>query len=208
MAQKKEYELKKRQKDKERAISELEDTLKPLNISLIIIVILILLSYIFSWATIYNTDYGYEVGISGFNVLYAALTNNFTGTESLLGDMSVPFFYYAETYCKSLASLTTISFFLTILSLVVAIVTLGTKKIQCHFVSVVVNAVLVALYILCFTGGLAMKDSKILPIYCSGNPACSIQSFAIIPAIISLGAVVVSVYALIRYFNTKAMFNK
>lgn len=208
MAQKKEYELKKKQKEKERAISELGITLKPLNISLIVITILIILSYIFSWATIYNTDYGYEVGISGFNVLYASLTNNFTGTESLLGDMSVPFFYYAETYCKSLASLTTIAFFLTILSIVIAIVITVTKKIQGHFIAAIVNIVLVILYICCFMKGLSMKDSKILPIYCSGNPACSIQSFAIISAIISLGAVVVSVYALIRYFKTKAMFNK
>lgn len=208
MAQKKEYELKKKQKEKEKAINELGFKLKPLNISLIAVAILILLSYIFSWATIYNTDYGYEVSISGFNVLYASLTNNFTGTESLLGSMAVPFFYYAETYCKSLASLTTIAFFLTILSIVIAIVITGTKKIKGHFIAVIVNVILVVLYICCFGKGLAMKDSKILPIYCSGNPACSIQSFAIIPAIISLGAVVVSVFALIKYFKTKAMFNK
>lgn len=207
MAQKIDYEIKKKKRNKEKALSELALVLKPLNIILIVITIVILLSNIFSWATIYNTDYGYEVGISGFNVIYCALTNNFTGTGSLAGDMAVPFFYYAEAYCKTLASLTTITFFLTLLSIAVAIVIIKTKKMQVHYLAAIVNIILTILYICCFIQGLAMKNSKILPIYCSGNTACSIQSFAIIPAIISFGAVVISVFALIKYIATKAQFS-
>lgn len=207
MGNKIDYETKKRKKNKEKALNELAISMKPFNIILIIITIVILLSNVFSWATIYNTDYGYEVSISGFNVFYCALTKNFTGTGSLTGDMAVPFFYYAETYCKTLASLTTITFFLTILSIVVAIIVTGTKRIQVHFISAIVNIILVVLYICCFVNGLAMNDSKILPIYCSNNPACSIQSFAIIPAIISLGAVAVSIFVLIKYFKTKSQYS-
>lgn len=121
--------------------------------------------------------------------------------------MAVPFFYYAEAYCKTLASLTTITFFLTLLSIVVAIVIIKTKKMQVHFLAAIVNIILIILYICCFIQGLAMKNSKILPIYCSGNTACSIQSFAIIPAIISFGAVVISVFALIKYIVTKVQFS-
>lgn len=209
MAKKTDYDTKKRQKDREKTLGELTKSLKPLNIMLVITSILIILSYLFYWTSVYNTDIaGSEVNISGINVIYCALTGNFTGTESLAGDMAVPFYYYAESYCQSLATLTVISFFLTILSIIVSVVVMELKKPLAHFVPLIINIILTVLHICCFTKGLAMNDSKILHLYCSDNPACSIQSYAIIPAILSVIAVAISVRSLIKYYQTKAKLAK
>ncbi len=209
MAKKIDYDTKKRQKNKEKTLEELKKILKPLNIMLVITSILIILSYVFYWASIYNTDMGgSEVNISGINVIYCALTSNFTGTESFAGDMAVPFYYYAESYCQSLATLTIISFFLTILSIIVSVVVMELKKPLAHFIPLIINIALTVLYICCFAKGLAMNDSKILHIYCSDNPACSIQSYAIIPAILSVIAVTISVICLVKYYQTKAKLAK
>lgn len=202
------YETKKRMKDKEKALEELSLSLNKFNILLIVIILLTLLSFIFSWATIYNTDIkGSEVSISGLNVLYCSLTKNFTGTDSLSGDMAVPFFYYAETYCKSLASTTSIAFWFLMLSLLISIIIVITKKQSIHIVSIICNVIVIVLLVVCYTKGIAMNNSKIIPIYCKGNPACSIKSYAIFPAIILMIDIVISGFVLMNYFKTKSMFN-
>ena len=55
---------------------------------------------------------------------------------------------------------------------------------------VVVSFILLAAFITALT----MNGSRILPKYCSNNPACSIQSLIIFPFLLSVGILIINLY--------------
>lgn len=164
-----------------------------------------LLCYFFSWAYIYNSTpgVGVEVGASGFSYMIAALTGKYSSSSGVYGDIAVPFYYYAGNYCKTLGALTLISMICLIVAVALVVVAFIVKKHEVSLASAVLFLANSVLLLCCFIEALSMKNSRILPIYCNGNPKCSIQSLAIIPFIVSLLSLAANVYATVKYFMIK-----
>ena len=173
------------------------------------LLVLMLLLFFVPWADIYNSDIGgAENGISGWNCFAAGISGNYTGTEGAIGDsMAVPFYYYAQSYCESIAPVTVAAFFITLLSLALQAVAIFMKKPAMNVISVLVNLVVAVLVLVCFCIGLSMSGSQILPVFCNANPACSIRSFAIIPALCAFGATALSVIASVKLYKALTALN-
>ena len=164
--------------------------------------VLTILLFLVNFAEVFNTDYGAEVKISGFNTFFAAITGQYTSEKAIFGNMAVPFNYYAESYVHTLGILTLIAVVLTLANLVVQIVNVATntKNSELNLISLILGVLQAGVLIACFIVALSMKDAKILSTYCSGNPKCSIRSYAIIPAITALIGAAVSGIATVKYF--------
>lgn len=167
----------------------------------------VLLLFFVNFAYVYNTKAGVgtEVAINGWACLAAMLTGNFTGTASIYGDMALPFYYYAADWCTLLAAFTLVTFILIIINIALQVVTLITKNHALNAAAIALDILIAVLLIVCFAVALSMKDAKILSTYCSNNPACSIQSLAIIPAIVSLGIAAVHIVCTVKYFSAKSL---
>lgn len=199
----------KREKEK-RAIQNkqnaFEKQCKQLNVFYIVAICIsavMLLCYFFNWVYIYNTSagVGIEVRVSGWSFSVAALSGKFTSSNKVYGDLAVPFNYYARLYCEKLATVTLISLITAILSLGANIFLLIKPKHIFSAVPAVLSLASTILLFVCFGIALSMKNSDILPVYCSGNPACFIRSLAIIPAIVALLSTAVPTYIFIRYLK-------
>lgn len=166
----------------------------------------IMLLFLVDWANIYNTKIvGKEVSISGFNCLFSGLTGNYSSSDAIYGDMAIPFYYYAKSYCENLSILTLISAVIFLLLLVSQLVGIFTKKHILNIISAALGILLTIMLIACFVIALDMSNSKILSVYCGGNPACFIQSYAIIPAIVALIVAVVHGFAAYKYYSLQLL---
>lgn len=175
----------------------------------IAIAILTLLLMFVSFGYIFNTKMnnnqgGTEVSFNGYNLLFAAFSGSYTSADKgLYGDIAVPFTYYAKDWISSLGVLIMFPFFLTIGSIGIELYALIKNKQQFSLINAIITFLSFLFFLAIFIVGLSMKDSKILPIYCSGNPACSIHSLAILPAISILLGTIVSIINFIQYIKAK-----
>ena len=162
--------------------------------AIIILLGLMFIFFFFGWCYVYNTDYGVEVNCSGWNFICMSFCWNFKSTNKVFGDMAVPFFYYAKYYVIVLEIMTSVIFYLTLALVALAILNLKkvSRKVTSIFmvVSIAYSVVLLAAFITALT----MNGSRILPKYCSGNPACSIQSLIIFPFLISVVIAIINIY--------------
>ena len=172
--------------------------LRPLDIAVIAAGVALLLCFFFDWAQVYNTDYGVEVHVSGFSFALAALTGGYSSTAPVYGDISVPFYYYAQDYCDALGALTLTAAIVCVLAIALPVVRLATGNRSLYALDIALPAAALALLCACFAVGVAMNGSQILPVYCSGNPACSIQSYALIGAIVAAAATAIAVFSAVR----------
>lgn len=163
----------------------------------------LLLCYFFNWVYIYNTSagVGIEVRVSGWSFSIAALSGKYTASDKVYGDLAVPFNYYARLYCEKLGTVTLISLILAILTLGANIFLLVKPKHVFSVAPAILSLANTVFLFVCFGIALSMKNSDILPVYCSGNPACSIRSLAVIPAIISLVSAAIPGYVFVRYLK-------
>lgn len=165
-----------------------------------------LLFCFFDWTDIYNTDIvGTEVEVNGWSYAIAGLTHNYSSTASVYGDMAVPFYYYATSWVETLGLLTVLAVALALVSAAVQIVGGVRKTLMLNVVTAVLNLAAAVLLTACFATALSMSGSDILPVYCSGNPACSIRSFAILPALAAYGAAAVSGITAAMYLKAKKL---
>ena len=171
--------------------------------------VLILLLLFVNFVDIYNTTpgVGVENKVSGWSFAMSALTGKFTSPESIYDDMAMPFYYYAAKWCESVAIFALLSVIVIILNAAVQVVAIVKRFHILNCVSAILSFVTAALLIVCFAQGLAMKNGEILSTFCSGNPACSIRSFAIFPALFAVGSCVVSTYATVKYMKAAALLN-
>ena len=171
------------------------------------ITVLVLILLFVNFADVYNTaaGVGVEVKVSGWSFVMSALTGNYSSAEAIYGDMSMPFYYYAAEWCESIGMVALIAAIAVILTLGVQLVTVIRRNYVWNIVSILFSVVSAVLLIVCFVKGLDMKNSEILPVYCSGNPLCSIRSYAIIPALFALGGGVVSAIATVKYFKASKL---
>ena len=162
--------------------------------AIIILLGLMFIFFFFGWCYVYNTKYGVEVNCSGWNFICMSFCWNFKSSNKVFGDMAVPFYYYAKYYVIVLEVITTIIFYLTLILVALAAINLkkNSRKITTIFmvVSIIYSVTLLAAFITALT----MNGSKILPKYCSGNPACSIQSLIIFPFLLSVAIMIINIY--------------
>lgn len=148
------------------------------------------LMFFFSFVYIWNTSFGTEAQVNGFNIVFCTLGNASRKTGLLYGDMAVPFYYYAKIYMIVLGIMVTTGFFLGLIQLLLSILGIKIKKPVIDKISLVVDILLVVVMLASFITALAVNGSRVLPIYCSNNPKCSIQSLAIFPFFVSVGQLI------------------
>ena len=170
----------------------------------IALTIMTILLFLLDWGAVFNTDLdGNEVRVSGYNCLVAGISDNYTDTSASIGDMAVPFNYYAHDYVVPMSKVTVFGFFLAILVLLLQIVMIASNHHGLAIPTAVLAVASSALIIAAFAIGTGMRNSQILPIYCGGNPKCSIHSHAIFPALFMLGNVAPSVWAFVKARKAK-----
>lgn len=201
---------KKKEKLKQAFLKRTSEMRKYQVISFVVIVILFLL-FLVPFGYIHNTAMndgkgGTEVSFTGFNLLGAALANNYKSTK--YGDISIPFYYYAKNYISSMGDLMIIIFILLILVTGLLVYMFIMNKQGLSLISTILFGLIFILLFSVFVASLAMKDSNILPIYCSGNKACSIRSNAIIPAIGDIAGIILSVINYISYRKAKKIYEQ
>ena len=169
--------------------------------------VLVLVLLFVTFADIYNSSssVGVEVSVSGWSFVMSALTGNYTSVEPIYGDIAMPFYYYAAEWCQTIGTCALLAAIAVILTLVVQLVTVIRKNHVLNLISLALSVVSFVLLIVCFAKGIDMINSDIIPIYCGGNPLCTIRSYAIIPALLALGGGVVSAIATVKYFQASSL---
>ena len=155
---------------------------------------LMLIFFFFGWCYVYNTDYGVEVGCNGWNFICMSFVWDFENPNRVFGDMAVPFYCYAKYYVIVLEIMTTIVFYLTLVLIALAIINLKKVSRKVATIFMIVSIVYSVFLLAAFITALTMNGSKILPRYCGGNPACSIQSLIIFPFLLSIVIMIVNIY--------------
>ena len=164
------------------------------------------LCYFFNWVYVYNSASGIEVKVSGFSFIAATLSGNYSSTDKIYGDMAVPFYYYAKQSCLNVGGVTLAAGILNVVSIAVLIAVIITKLHSLSYVSVISSLASFVLLIVAFVFALGMKNDDILSVYCGGNPKCSIESLAIIPALVTAAALVVQCFAALKLFKAQMQY--
>lgn len=168
--------------------------------------LIILLLFFMNWAYVFNTDSGTEVSVTGFNCLVSGISGNYEGTESSIGDMAMPFYYYAKAESVTLSSITVATFFV-LLAMIVAFALASIKNKEYFVIAgLVLGVALTGLLFVSYSVALSMKGAKILSGYCGGNVKCSIRSEAILPALLSLFSLALPVTEIIRRAHLKKTY--
>lgn len=139
-----------------------------------------------------------EIGASGWNCLAIFLKNDYTSAESQLA----PFYYWVtseggEPFVTMLAAATFVAVAAIVLSLVTQVIIYFTKAHKLSLITAALDFIAAAAFIVAFASALSCSG-KMIPGYCNGNPACSVRSFALFPAIFAAGAVVIDVIHFIK----------
>ena len=174
----------------------LDDKKKILAESGIVIGIVLLLCYFFGFSYIWNTQYGSEASVNGWNYIIACFSWTFKSSNAVYGSsLAVPFNYYAKYYVRVLAVATTVSFGILILYIAASCFNIKKYHQKLEIATMIILYVLAASYLACIVIALTMNGSKILPRYCNNNPQCSIATLAFFPFFITLiTAIVHSVF--------------
>lgn len=169
------------------------------------VAVLALLLCFCSFIYIYNTavGVGVEIKVSGWKFLSCFLVGDYDAADS---DMQV-FYYYAADFMKFASACTffaivlaVITAFLSAFSAINAKPALGIAAAGCSFAS---GVLLIVAFVLCICEPCA---APIIATYCGGNPACSVKSLAVLPAIAAFLACAVSVYQSVRFIKIKKEF--
>ena len=161
-----------------------------------------------NWVSVYNTDMvGNEVEVTGLNCLIALITDGFSSTAEGVGDMAVPFYYYAKGECETLSLVTLLSAITLALTVVLLLVEIYGKKHSLAAINAALSLITAVLLVVAYAVALSMQGGKILPIYCGGNPACSIRSMAIIPAIVGFIGAAVGLLGAVNYYSLNKLLS-
>ena len=188
MANKK-YVEQRNQAAREKALLAKKRRLRFFPLITLVITVILLLLMLADWAAVYNTTIaGNEVRISGFNCVSAGLSGNYSSeNQATFGDMAMPFNYYAGTFLRTLCALSVAVLFVVIVHLLIEVfATITNKQGAFNIIAIIFTVAEAALFIACYAVAISMKNAEILSGYCQGNPACSIQSQAIIPAVFAI----------------------
>ena len=173
--------------------------LSPLLLSVLLVGVLVLAISFCDLAYIHNTDVGREVSVSLWSFALATVTGSFSSPAEVFGDIAVPFYYYAETGTILTGILSLLTILAALALIVLSAILFAKRKYDLLPLVLFAAGVTVILLIGCLIAALSLNGSQILPIYCSGNPACSIRSDGWFPLLSGVAALTLSVIAAIRY---------
>ena len=154
------------------------------------------------WLEIYNTDIpGVEISVSGFSAAICGLTGNYTMPDKIYGMMAA-FYYWAPDPCPAFGA-TALASLVSLIAVIVLTVVIAVKDIhKLDAVTAALAVVSAALMIAAFVFANRMEPDMIAG-YCSGNPACSLKSYAIFPALFTLAAAAMDIFASTKYFKAR-----
>ena len=175
--------------------------LSPLILSVFLLSILLLALFFCDLSYIHNTDVGREVSVSVWSYALATVSGSFSSPAAVFGDIAVPFYYYAETGTVLTGILSLVLVIAALALAVLSAVVFLRRKYDLLPFLLFAAGVTVLLLVGSLTSSLALNSSQILPVYCSGNPACSIRSDAYFPLIAALAVLSVAIVAAVKYHS-------
>ena len=173
--------------------------LSPLLLSVFLLSILLLALFFCDLSYIHNTDVGREVSVSVWSYALATVSGSFSSPAAVFGDIAVPFYYYAETGTVLTGILSLVLVIAALALAVLSAVVFLRRKYDLLPLLLFAAGVTVLLLVGSLISSLALNSSQILPVYCSGNPACSIRSDAYFPLIAAFAALTVAIVAAVKY---------
>ncbi len=175
--------------------------LSPLLLSVFLLSILLLALFFCDLSYIHNTDVGREVSVSVWSYSLATVSGSFSSPAAVFGDIAVPFYYYAETGTVLTGILSLVLVIAALALAVLSAVVFLRRKYDLLPLLLFAAGVTVLLLVGSLISSLALNSSQILPVYCSGNPACSIRSDAYFPLIAALAVLSVAIVAAVKYHS-------
>ena len=175
--------------------------LSPLILSVFLLSILLLALFFCDLSYIHNTDVGREVSVSVWSYALATVSGSFSSPAAVFGDIAVPFYYYAETGTVLTGILSLVLVIAALALAVLSAVVFLRRKYDLLPFLLFAAGVTVLLLVGSLISSLALNSSQILPVYCSGNPACSIRSDAYFPLIAALAVLSVAIVAAVKYHS-------
>lgn len=202
--------LEKKKAKREKAFKERTNEMRKFQFIAFAVLIFILLLLLVPFGYVHNTSMnngsgGSEVTFNGYNLLFAALSNNYSSANKAYGDIAIPFNYYARSYIVSMGPIMIISFVLILLAIAVNVFAFIKNRQELSLISLILFSLIFVLLFVLFIMALSMKNSLILPKYCSNNPACSIRSTAIFPSLVSIIGIIISSINFIQYRKAKIL---
>ena len=173
--------------------------LSPLLLSVFLLSLLLLALFFCDLSYIHNTDVGREVSVSVWSYALATVSGSFSSPAAVFGDIAVPFYYYAETGTVLTGILSLVLVIAALALAVLSAVVFLRRKYDLLPLLLFAAGVTVLLLVGSLISSLALNGSQILPVYCSGNPACSIRSDAYFPLIAALAVLSVAIVAAVKY---------
>ena len=173
--------------------------LSPLLLSVFLLSILLLALFFCDLSYIHNTDVGREVSVSVWSYALATVSGSFSSPAAVFGDIAVPFYYYAETGTVLTGILSLVLVIAALALAVLSAVVFLRRKYDLLPLLLFAAGVTVLLLVGSLISSLALNSSQILPVYCSGNPACSIRSDAYFPLIAAIAMLTVAIVAAVKY---------
>ena len=175
--------------------------LSPLLLSVFLLSILLLALFFCDLSYIHNTDVGREVSVSVWSYALATVSGSFSSPAAVFGDIAVPFYYYAETGTVLTGILSLVLVIAALALAVLSAVVFLRRKYDLLPLLLFAAGVTVLLLVGSLISSLALNSSQILPVYCSGNPACSIRSDAYFPLIAAIAMLTVAIVAAVKYHS-------
>lgn len=175
--------------------------LSPLLLSVFLLSLLLLALFFCDLSYIHNTDVGREVSVSVWSYALATVSGSFSSPAAVFGDIAVPFYYYAETGTVLTGILSLVLVIAALALAVLSAIVLFRRKYDLLPLLIFAAGVTVLLLVGSLISSLALNSSQILPVYCSGNPACSIRSDAYFPLIAAIAVLTVAIVAAVKYHS-------
>ena len=175
--------------------------LSPLLLSVFLLSLLLLALFFCDLSYIHNTDVGREVSVSVWSYALATVSGSFSSPAAVFGDIAVPFYYYAETGTVLTGILSLVLVIAALALAVLSAIVLFRRKYDLLPLLLFAAGVTVLLLVGSLISSLALNSSQILPVYCSGNPACSIRSDAYFPLIAAIAVLTVAIVAAVKYHS-------
>lgn len=175
--------------------------LSPLILSVFLLSILLLALFFCDLSYIHNTDVGREVSVSVWSYALATVSGSFSSPAAVFGDIAVPFYYYAETGTVLTGILSLVLVIAALALAVLSAVVFLRRKYDLLPLLLFAAGVTVLLLVGSLISSLALNSSQILPVYCSGNPACSIRSDAYFPLLAAIAMLTIAIVAAVKYHS-------
>jgi len=184
--------------EKEKEYLSKRKKLRLFTLGTLLMTLVIILLMMSDWIAIYNVDTGKnEAAVSGFNSVSSGLSGNYSSLDKAkFGEMSV-FSAYAESITHKVCIITVVVLFVLIVHAVIAFFGLITNKQGAfNIIDIIFIIAEATLFIVIHSLALSAKNTDIITEFC-GNPACVVQSHAILPGVFAIISLALPIVALI-----------